>query len=47
MITKQNYHSPKIVFVSLGCPKAGSDSEKMLDVKIKSSEDNDLYAGPK
>ena len=34
MITKQNYHSPKIGFVSLGCPKAGSDSEKMLS-KIK------------
>ena len=34
MITKQNYHSPKIGFISLGCPKAGSDSEKMLS-KIK------------
>ena len=34
MITKQNYHLPKIGFVSLGCPKAGSDSEKMLS-KIK------------
>ena len=34
MITKQNYHSPKIGFVSLGCPKAGSDSEKMIS-KIK------------
>ena len=34
MITKQNYHSPKIGFVSLGCPTAGSDSEKMLS-KIK------------
>ena len=34
MITKQNYHSPKIGFVSLGCPKAASDSEKMLS-KIK------------
>ena len=30
MTTKLNYHSPKIGFVSLGCPKAGSDTEKVL-----------------
>ena len=34
MTTKLDYYSPKIGFVSLGCPKAGSDSEKMLS-KIK------------
>ena len=34
MTTKLDYHSPKIGFISLGCPKAGSDTEKMLS-KIK------------
>ena len=30
MTTKLDYHVPKIGFVSLGCPKAGSDTEKVL-----------------
>jgi len=30
MTTKLDYHAPKIGFVSLGCPKAGSDTEKVL-----------------
>ncbi len=30
MTTKVDYHSPKIGFISLGCPKAGSDTEKVL-----------------
>ena len=30
MTTKLEHHSPKIGFVSLGCPKAGSDTEKVL-----------------
>ena len=34
MTTKLDYHSPKIGFISLGCPKAGSDTEKILS-KIK------------
>ena len=34
MTTKLDYHTPKIGFISLGCPKAGSDTEKMLS-KIK------------
>ena len=34
MTTKLDYYSPKIGFISLGCPKAGSDTEKMLS-KIK------------
>lgn len=34
MKSKLDYRPPKIGFVSLGCPKAGSDTEKMLS-KIK------------
>ena len=34
MTSITDYNSPKIGFVSLGCPKAGSDTEKMLS-KIK------------
>ncbi len=34
MKSKLDYRTPKIGFVSLGCPKAGSDTEKMLS-KIK------------
>tara|TARA_B100000780_G_scaffold223731_1_gene162883 strand:- start:191 stop:1525 length:1335 start_codon:yes stop_codon:yes gene_type:complete len=30
MTTKLDYHPPKIGFVSLGCPKASSDTEKVL-----------------
>ena len=30
MTTKLDHHAPKIGFVSLGCPKAGSDTEKVL-----------------
>jgi ribosomal protein S12 methylthiotransferase len=30
MTIPTDYHAPKIGFISLGCPKAGSDTEKML-----------------
>ena len=44
MTTKLDYHAPKIGFVSLGCPKAGSDTEKVLSqVRSEGYDISDNY----
>jgi ribosomal protein S12 methylthiotransferase len=44
MTTKLDYHVPKIGFVSLGCPKAGSDTEKVLSqVRSEGYDISDNY----
>jgi ribosomal protein S12 methylthiotransferase len=44
MTTKLDYHVPKIGFVSLGCPKAGSDTEKVLSqVRSEGYDVSDNY----